>query len=117
IDHLTGELFKMKAGGLKITHVPYRGSGASMVDLIGGEMPVSMTTLSAALAPHRQGRIRVLAVANDVRSVSAPDIPTAIEAGVPDMIAYTFAAILAPAGTPRPIVNRIHEATATIMAD
>jgi tripartite-type tricarboxylate transporter receptor subunit TctC len=76
-----------------------------------------MTTLSAALEPHRQGRVRVLAVANDVRSVAAPDIPTAIEAGVPDMIAYTFAAILAPAGTPRPIVNRIHEATATIMAD
>jgi tripartite-type tricarboxylate transporter receptor subunit TctC len=117
INHLTGELFKMKAGGLRITHVPYRGSGASVTDLIAGQIPIVMTTLSAALEPHRQGRVRVLAVANDVRSVAAPDIPTAIEAGVPDMIAYTFAAILAPAGTPRPIVNRIHEATATIMAD
>jgi tripartite-type tricarboxylate transporter receptor subunit TctC len=117
INHLTGELFKMKAGGLNLTHVPYRGSGASVVDLIGGQIPVVMTTLSAALQPHRQGRVRVLAVTNDVRSVAAPDIPTAIEAGVPDMIAYTFAAILAPASTPRSIVDRIHEATVTIMAD
>ena len=117
INHLTGELFKMKAGGLKITHVPYKGSGASVADLIGGQIPIVMTTLSAALVPHRAGRVRVLAVTNDERSVAAPDIPTAIEAGVPDMIAYTFAAILAPGGTPRPIVDRIYAATAKIMAD
>lgn len=117
INHLTGELFKMQAGALKITHVPYKGSGASVVDLIGGQIPIVMATLSSVLQPHRQGRVRVLAVANAERSVTAPEIPTAIESGIPDMIAYTFVAILAPAGTPPAIVNRIHEATAAVMAD
>lgn len=117
INHLTGELFKTQAGGLKITHIPYKGSGASLADLVGGQIPIVMSTLSAALKPHRAGRVRILAVTNDERSVAAPDIPTAIEAGVPDMIAYTFAAILAPARTPKPVIDRLHQATSTIMAD
>src|SRR5688572_5385881 len=107
INHLAGELFKMKAGHLKILHVPYRGAGPSMQDLMGGQIEMACSSLSAALPHHRNGRVRTLAVLKDGRSVSAPDIPTAIESGVPDAIAYTFNMLLGPAGLPRNVVDRL----------
>ena len=120
----------LRAGHLYAHGVP--GALGGIVDALRGHPRASLeeTWADASLQPlHATDLARAVMLAaekgdglyhvtaNDVRSVAAPDIPTAIEAGVPDMIAYTFAAILAPAGTPRPIVNRIHEATATIMAD
>lgn len=117
INHLGGELLKMQAGGLDIVHVPYKSSGLSLQDLIGGHIPIVISTLSAALNQHREKRVRILAVANDTRSRAAPEIPTAVESGVPGMIAYTFNVILGPAGTPKPVIDRLYKTTASIMAD
>lgn len=117
INHLGGELFKQKAGGLNIVHVPYKSSGLSLQDVIGGHLPVVIATVSAALPHHRNNRVRILAIFNDERTPAAPDIPTSAEAGVPGVAVYTFNIVLAPAGTPAPVVDRLHKAFATVMAD
>lgn len=117
INHLGGELFKLQAGKLDITHVPYKSSGLALQDLMGGHMPITISTVSSAMNAHRDKRVRILAVASEKRTEAAPDIPTAIEAGVPGMIAYTFNAILLPAGTPTPVIERWHQTVQSIMAD
>lgn len=116
INHLGGELLKQKTG-IKMVHVPYRGSGASLLDLVGGYVPVVVSTLSSALPHNAQGRIRTLAVASDKRSRGAPDIPTGIEAGTPGWIAYTFNILLAPAGTPPSVVSYLNSNMNKVMAD
>lgn len=117
INNLAGELFKMRAGNLKILHVPYKGSGPSMQDLIGGQIEIVCSTLSAALPYHRQGRVRTLAVMKEERSLGAPDIPTTAEAGVPGVVAYTYNILLAPASTPRALVDQLSSAVAKVMSD
>jgi tripartite-type tricarboxylate transporter receptor subunit TctC len=117
INNLAGELFKMRAGNLEILHVPYKGAGPSMQDLIGGQIEMVCSTLSAALPHHNQGRVRTLAVMKEERSVGAPDIPTTREAGLADAIAYTYNIILAPARTPRGIVDHVSAAIGKVMAD
>ncbi len=117
INHLTGELFKKEAGGLDIVHIPYKGSGPAVQDLIGGQIPLVMATFSAMLPFHRSGKARILAVTSDTRSKAAPDIPTAIESGLPGMVAQTFQALFTPAGTPRPIIDRLHRAGMVVMND
>ena len=117
INHLAGELLLMRAVKLKMLHVPYRGAGASLADLIGGQIPVVVSTLSSALPHHLHGLVRILAVASEQRSRGAPDIPTTAEAGVPGVVAYTYNILLAPAGTPRAIVDELSEAVAKVMAD
>lgn len=117
INNLAGELFKMKAGNLNILHVPYKGAGPAMTDLIGGQIEMTCSTLSAALPHHRQGRVRTLAVMKEERSVGAPDIPTTAEGGVPGVVAYTYNIILAPAGTPHAIVEYLNGAIGKVMSD
>ncbi|HYC47220.1 MAG TPA: tripartite tricarboxylate transporter substrate binding protein [Burkholderiales bacterium] len=117
INHLAGELFKMRAGNVKILHVPYRGAGPSMQDLIGGQIEMVCSTLSAALPHHRNGRVRTLAILKEGRSVGAPDIPTAIESGVPGAVAYTFNILMSPANTPRNVVDAVSGAVARAMSD
>ncbi len=118
ITNLTGELFKAQGGGLDIVHVPYKGAGPGLQDLIAGHIPVYTPTLSAApLAYHRAGRLRMLAVCSDARVQAAPEIPTAIESGMPRMVVQAFNAVLAPAGTPRGIIEQLHQATLRIMGD
>jgi tripartite-type tricarboxylate transporter receptor subunit TctC len=118
ITNLTGELFKKLGGGLDIVHVPYKGAGPGLADLVAGHIPVYTPTISAApLDYHKQGRIRMLAIASEKRLPAAPDIPTGIEAGMREFVVYSFNAILATAGTPRPIVDQLHQATLKVMAD
>jgi tripartite-type tricarboxylate transporter receptor subunit TctC len=117
INNLAGELFKMRGGNLNILHVPYKGAGPSMTDLIGGQIEIVCSTLSAALPHHRQGRVRTLAVMKDERSIGAPDIPTTAESGVPGVVAYTYNIIVAPAGTPQAIVDHLNGAVKKVMAD
>lgn len=116
VNHLAGELFKAKAGNLKILYVPYKGAGPAVVDLMGGQIPMASTSLSSVLPHHRSGRLRTLAVMKDGRSVGAPEIPTAIEAGVPGAVAYTFNIIFAPAGTPRDAIDTLASALQKVMA-
>jgi len=117
VNHLAGELFKAKAGNLQIVFVPYKGAGPTVVDLIGGQIPMSSTSLSSVLPHHRSGRVRTLAVMKEGRSVSAPDIPTAVEGGVPGAVAYTFNIVFAPAGTPRVAIDTLSNALRKVMAN
>jgi tripartite-type tricarboxylate transporter receptor subunit TctC len=117
VNHLGGELFKAKAGNLKILHVPYKGAGPAVAELVGGQIPMTCTSLSSVLPHHRAGRVRTLAVMREGRSVSAPDIPTAEEGGVRGALAYTYNILFAPAGTPRVAVDTLKNALQKVMAD
>jgi len=106
--HLAAEMLKLSAG-LEITHLPYRGSGPAMNDIVAGHVPMGMNGLSAA-GPHiRDGRVRALAVTGPTRSAAFPDIPTFQELGVSVEI-YTHWGVATRAGTPAPIIARLAEA-------
>jgi tripartite-type tricarboxylate transporter receptor subunit TctC len=116
--HLTGELFKSLTGTPEIVHIPYKGGGQSIIDLISGHIPMISTNITnQVLESHRSGQVRVLAVTSPARVSAAPDIPTAIEAGLPGMIAHNFSGLFAPVGTPNAIVAQISDATRSAMAD
>jgi tripartite-type tricarboxylate transporter receptor subunit TctC len=118
ITNLTGELFKKLGGGLDIVHVPYKGAGPGLQDLVAGHIPMYTPTISAApLQYHKEGRLRMLAICADKRLSAAADVPTVIEAGMPQMVVYSFNAILTTAGTPSAIVDQLHQATLKVMAD
>jgi tripartite-type tricarboxylate transporter receptor subunit TctC len=118
IQHLTGELFKTLAGTPDIVQVPYRGAGPVVADLISGQIPMGVVAVSEqVLEFHRSGKLRVLAVAALTRLVGAPDLPTAAELGFPGLIATGSVGVLAPAGTPRPIIDQIAQATRTALAE
>ena len=105
--HLSGELFNLMAG-VNITHVPYKGGGPAMLDLIGGQIQSIFATLPTALAHMRTGKIRGLAVVTAKRAPALPELPTIAEAGVPGYAASNWYGLAAPAGTPRPIVAKLH---------
>ena len=91
-----------------MVHVPYKGSGQSMQDLLGGQHLVAFDTMPAS-APHvRSGKLRAVAVSTAQRVPSFPEVPTAEEAGVPGYVVTTWYGLFAPAGTPTPIVGRLH---------
>ena len=118
ITHLTGELFKKLAGGLDIVHVPYKGIGPAMNDLISGHIAMLAPNLTGQALPLSEaGKIRGLAVNAPARLVVAPQVPTSAEAGLPDMISQTTFAICAPAGLPKPIVDQLAETIREMMAD
>jgi tripartite-type tricarboxylate transporter receptor subunit TctC len=107
MPHLAGEVFKAQAG-VDLLHVPYKGTGQSMADLLGGQHVVAFDTMPAS-APHvRSGKLRPLAVSSAQRLPAFPDVPTAREAGMPDYVITTWYGVFAPAGTPKAIVNRLH---------
>jgi tripartite-type tricarboxylate transporter receptor subunit TctC len=118
ITNLTGELFKKTGGGLNIVHVPYKGAGPGLQELVAGHIPMYTPTISPApLNYHKEGRIRMLAVCSEKRLQAATDIPTVIEAGMPEMVVYSFNGILTTANTPKAIVDQLHQATLKAMAD
>ena len=118
ITNMAGELFKQLAGGLDIVHVPYRGIGQGVADLISGQIPMFSANATAQILDlHNAGKLRILSVNSESRLKAAPDIPTSIEAGLPDMVAQTTFGIFAPAGTPKPIIDRLNEVTQQAMAD
>jgi tripartite-type tricarboxylate transporter receptor subunit TctC len=108
--HLTMELF-LSMTGTRMTHVPYKGSGQGIVDVLAGQVPVMTPAVPTALTYIKAGRLRALGVSGVKRSNAAPDIPTIAEAGVPGYEATQWFGILAPAGTPRAIVDRLHRET------
>ena len=117
INHLGGEIFKTRAGGLKIVHVPYKGAGPAVADLMGGQIPMICSSLSSVIPHHRAGRVRTLTVLKEERSQGAPEIPTAAEAGLEGAIAYTFNMIFVPAGTPSGVIDRLSGTMQQIMSD
>ena len=115
LAHLAGELFKRKAN-VDITHVPYRGSAQSMLDLMQGRIDLSVSTIPPTLPHIREGKLRALATMSEQRNVMLPDIPTVAEAGVPGCEAALWTAIVAPANTPAEIVARLNAAVLSAMA-
>jgi tripartite-type tricarboxylate transporter receptor subunit TctC len=107
-QHLAGELFKQQAGGLDIVHVPYRGGGQLIVDLVGGQIPLGLIGLPPTLPHIRAGKLKVFAVTARKRSPSLPDVPTVEEAGLAGYETVQWFGPAAPAGTPKPVVDRLY---------
>jgi tripartite-type tricarboxylate transporter receptor subunit TctC len=100
MTHLTGELFKSLAGTPDIVHVPYKGSGSSLTDVISGQVPMAVANVTGqVLELHRAGKLRILAVTTPQRLAADPQFPTAVESGLPGLVAMNFSALFAPAGT------------------
>ena len=113
--HLSGELFKSVAG-LDIGHVPYKGGGPAMTDLVGGHIPILFDVLTGAASHIRAGSVRALAVTTSKRSPSFPDIPTIAESGVPGYETYTWNAVFGPAKLPAPFVELISRELQAVVA-
>ena len=102
--------------GMKMNHVPYRGSGQATADLLGGQVPVSIPGTAGMVGHVKAGKLRPLAVTGARRSPQLPDVPTVIEAGVPGYEAYVWMGLLAPKGTPVPIVDKLHRELMQVLA-
>jgi tripartite-type tricarboxylate transporter receptor subunit TctC len=117
-NHLTGEMLKLQAGIPDLIHVPYRGAGPALADLMGGQIPMVVPTMSGqVLEFHRAGKLRILAVASPMRLGGTPELPTAVEQGFPNLISLGAMGLLAPTDTPKAIVAQVVQATRTAMAD
>ncbi len=114
-SHFTGEII-LQAVGAKIMHVPYRGSAPAMTDLIGGQVPFSVDTVTAAIPQLKGGKVRAIAVTTRQRSSQLPQVPTFAEAGYADVDADTWIMLVAPKGTPAPVRERLEKALAKIIA-
>ena len=114
-NHLIGEQFKILTG-IKATHVPYKGSGPSITDLIGGQVQYTFDTVTATLGHVETGRLRAIAVATPERLPNAPSIPTMSEAGLPGFLGGTWFGLLAPSGTPKAIIERLNAETRSALA-
>ncbi len=108
-SHITGEYFS-RAAGVKLTHIPYKGSGPALVDLIGGHIPMAFSPIPATHASVAAGQLRALAVTSPGRSTLLPEVPTIAESGLPGFDASLYYGLIAPAGTPRPIIDRLNTA-------
>ncbi|EHP44755.1 hypothetical protein OR16_02050 [Cupriavidus basilensis OR16] len=115
-QHLAGEMFKRMAG-VDMLHVPYKGSGPAMTDLIGGQVLSMVETVPAAQSYVKGGKIRALAVTTSERVAALPDVPTANEAGLKDFEVNSMFGIVAPAGTPAPVVDRLNAELKKILAE
>jgi tripartite-type tricarboxylate transporter receptor subunit TctC len=117
-NHLTGELFKSLAGIPDVAQIPYRGAGPIMTDLIAGQIPIGMVALTGhSLEFHRSGKLRVLAVTSPRRLTAAPELPTAVEGGLPGLVVTATLGLLAPAGTPALVIEQIAQANRTALAE
>src|SRR5260221_8254846 len=106
-NHLGGELFNMVAG-VKLVHIPYKGVNLAMNDAMAGNVQLVLIGITAAAPQIKAGRLRALAVLAPQRSAALPDVPTAAASGLPDLDVTTWYGLLAPAGTPRPIIARLN---------
>jgi tripartite-type tricarboxylate transporter receptor subunit TctC len=114
-QHLGGELF-MKMTGVKIQQVPYRGTTQILPDLLGGRLNLFFGNISNCLPLVREGKLRAFAITSRKRSPQIPDLPTMEELGFKDFDATAWFGLMAPAGTPQPIVNKLHAETVKVMA-
>lgn len=116
LAHLSMELLKSKLG-LFITHIPYRGAGPALNDLMSGQVHMTWNNLTTNLATIQAGRLRALAVASPIRAPQLPDVPTFNELKQPDLNLTSWAGIAAPAKTPEPIIAQIYDAMRTVLRD
>jgi tripartite-type tricarboxylate transporter receptor subunit TctC len=113
-QHISGELFKIMTG-VSMQHIPYKGSGPMITDLLGGTISMSFENITTAYPPAKAGRLRALAVTSAKRSFVAPEVPTLAESGLPGYDISSWQALYAPAGLPRDILARLHAETVKIL--
>ena len=114
-QHLGGELFKLNAG-VDILHVPFKGGGPAMIDVIGGHTNVMFSSLVQTTPHIRSGKLKALGTGGTKRSPVLPDVPTVAEAGVPTYEAVNWWGIVAPAGTPQPILDKLHKELTAVLS-
>lgn len=114
--HIAGELLKMRTGA-NLTHVPYKGGGQALTDVVGGSIPLVYTAVAGAHGFVKNGKLNALAVSSARRSSSLPDVPTFAEAGVPDFVVDSWVGLLAPAGLPPAIATRLNTELNAVLND
>ncbi|CAB3710593.1 hypothetical protein LMG3458_03200 [Achromobacter deleyi] len=112
--HLSAELFKQRAG-IQGTHVPYKGAGPAVAALLGQQFTFMIDNLPSSMPYIQSGKLRALAVTSDQRLAELPDVPTMAEAGVKNMVVTAWFGLVAPAGTPRPIIDTLYAATRDVV--
>lgn len=115
VSHICGEYFATEAG-IQILHIPYKGTGPAVTDLLGGHIPMAFAPIPAVHEQAKSGNLRMLAVTSAKRSTLMPDVPTIAEAGVPGFEAVLRYGLVAPAGTPKPIVDRLNQVLNKVLA-
>lgn len=113
--HLAAELLKQRTG-LEMTHIPYKGGGQAIADLIGGSVPLLYTAVASAQQHVKSGKVRALAVSSAKRTAALPEVPTFIESGVAGFEVSSWVGLLAPANTPPAIIERLQRETAAVLA-
>jgi tripartite-type tricarboxylate transporter receptor subunit TctC len=112
--HLAGELLKLRTG-IDFVHVPYKGGGQAITDVLGGQIPLVFTAIATAQQHVKAGKLTPLGVPSPKRSPALPDVPTFIESGLPGFEAVSWVGVFAPAGTPRPIVDKLQREIAAVL--
>jgi len=115
VSHVCGEYFA-SAANIKLVHVPYKGTGPALIDLLGGHIPMAFAPFPATHENSKNGKLRMLALTSATRSTLAPDVPTVAEAGLPGFEAVLRYGLAAPAGTPRPIVDKLNKTLNAVLA-
>lgn len=116
LGHLAAEWFSSMAG-IKMVHVPYKGAGPALVELMAGHVQLLFAAMPGLIQQTREGKLRMIAQGGKTRSPSAPDVPTFVESGLPGFVLSSNFGLLAPAGTPRPIIDRVRSALLDALAD
>jgi tripartite-type tricarboxylate transporter receptor subunit TctC len=114
--HIAGELLKQRTGA-NLVHVPYKGGGQALTDVLGGNIPLVYTAVAGAQAHVKSGKLHAVAVSSAQRSKSLPDVPTFIEAGISDFEINSWVGILAPAKTPKDILARLNSELNAVLAE
>ena len=115
LQHVTGAMIEQQAG-IQMTHIPYKGTGPALQDLLGGQVDVTFGTPPPYVQHIQSGKLHALAVTGKTRLASLPDVPTAAEAGLPKLDATSWFAVFAPAATPKPVIDRLTSEIARLMA-
>ncbi len=114
--HIAGELLKQRTGA-NLTHIPYKGGGQAMTDVMGGNIPLVYTAIASAISHIKAGQLHPVAVSSAQRSASLPDVPTFIESGVPDFEINSWVGLLGPARLPKPIIDRLNAELQAVLKD